>query len=120
MADRQAIFGGTEAPPAHLVLDPDVLRAYLAPRLPGMDGPIEAAKFKGGQSNPTYRLEGPGARYVLRRKPPGTLVATAHQIDREYRVIAALHEAGIPVPKPWLYCADESVIGSEFYIAECV
>jgi aminoglycoside phosphotransferase (APT) family kinase protein len=120
MADRQAIFGGTEAPPAHLALDPDVLRRFLSPRLPGLDGPIEAVKFKGGQSNPTYRLEGPGACYVLRRKPPGTLVATAHQIDREYRVIAALHGAGVPVPKPWFYCADESVIGSEFYIAECV
>ena len=120
MADRQAIFGGTEPPPAHLALDPDVLRAYLAPRVPGMDGAIEAVKFKGGQSNPTYRLQGPGARYVLRRKPPGALLATAHQIDREYRVIAALHEAGIPVPKPWFYCTDENVIGSEFYIAECV
>ena len=120
MADRQAIFGGTEAPPAHLALDPDALRRVLAPRLPGMDGAIEAVKFKGGQSNPTYRLEGPGARYVLRRKPPGALVATAHQIDREYRVIAALHAAGIPVPRPWFYCADESVIGSAFYIAECV
>jgi len=120
MADRQAIFGGTEAPPAHLALDPDALRRFLGPRLPGMDGPIEAVKFKGGQSNPSYRLEGPSARYVLRRKPPGALVATAHQIDREYRVIAALHEVGIPTPKPWLYCADVSVIGSEFYIAEYV
>lgn len=120
MADRQAIFGGTEAPPAHLLLDPAVLRSFLAPRVPGMDGPIAVAKFKGSQSNPTYRIEGPGGLYVLRRKPPGTLVATAHQIDREYRVIAALHDAGVPVPKPWLYCADDSVIGSEFYIAECV
>ena len=120
MADRQTIFGGTEAPPEHLALDPAVLRAYLAPRLPGMDGPIDAAKFKGGQSNPTYRLEGPGARYVLRRKPPGTLVATAHAIDREYRVIGALHGAGLPVPRPWFYCDDQSVIGSEFYIAEYV
>jgi aminoglycoside phosphotransferase (APT) family kinase protein len=120
MANRQTIFGGTEPPPAHLALDPAVLRAYLAPRLPGMDGPIDAVKFKGGQSNPTYRLEGPGARYVLRRKPPGTLVATAHAIDREYRVTGALHSAGMPVPQPFLYCADQSVIGSEFYIAEYV
>ena len=120
MTDRQSIFGGTEPPPPHLALDPATLRRFLAPRLPGMDGAIEAVKFKGGQSNPTYRLEGPGARYVLRRKPPGMLVATAHAIDREYRVIEALHAAGIPVPKPFLYCADESVIGSEFYIAQCV
>jgi aminoglycoside phosphotransferase (APT) family kinase protein len=120
VTDRQAIFGGTEPPPAHLALDPVALRRFLAPRLPGMDGAIEAVKFKGGQSNPAYRLEGPAARYVLRRKPPGTLVATAHAIDREYRVIEALHAAGIPVPRPYFYCADESVIGSEFYIAECV
>jgi aminoglycoside phosphotransferase (APT) family kinase protein len=117
---RQEMFAGTEAPPAHLQLDLARLRAYLAPQLDGLDGPLEAVKFKGGQSNPTYRLTGPGAAYVLRRKPPGTLIASAHAIDREYRVLAAMRTAGIPAPLPFLYCADESVIGSEFYIAEHV
>ncbi|MFN3389867.1 MAG: phosphotransferase family protein, partial [Allosphingosinicella sp.] len=117
---RQEMFAGTEAPPEHLRLDLERLRAFLAPRLDGLDGPLDAVKFKGGQSNPTYRLTWPGACYVLRRKPPGELLASAHAIDREYRVLEALSAAGIPAPRPFLYCADTGVIGSEFYIAEHV
>ncbi len=121
VVDRQATFGGTEPPPAHLALDLHALAAYLGPRVPDLAGPIAAEKFKGGQSNPTYRIAGAGdGAYVLRRKPPGTLVASAHQIDREYRVLKAVGAAGLPVPKTYFYCHDEAVIGSEFYIAECV
>lgn len=117
---RQHLLTGTEEPPEHLRLDLDRLRAFLAPRLEGLDGPLTAAKFKGGQSNPTYLVTGPGARYVLRRKPPGPLVASAHAIDREYKVYAAVSAAGIPVPRPYLYCDDPDVVGTEFYVAEHV
>ena len=117
---RQEMLAGTEEPPEHLRLDLDRLRAWLAPRLEGLDGPLTAAKFKGGQSNPTYLVTGPGARYVLRRKPPGSLVASAHAIDREYKVYAAVSAVGIPVPRPYLYCDDADVVGTEFYVAEHV
>jgi aminoglycoside phosphotransferase (APT) family kinase protein len=73
-------------------------------------------QFKGGQSNPTYLLETPAQRYVLRRKPPGKLLPSAHAVDREYRVIGALAAQGFPVATPVLYCADESVVGTAFYV----
>lgn len=120
MTGRQEQFSGEEAPPAHLQLDLGRLAAWLSSRLPGVDRDLIATKFKGGQSNPTYRLSGPGGSYVLRRKPPGKLVASAHQIDREYRILSALASTGLPVPRPFLYCGDEGVIGSEFYIVEHV
>ncbi|MFC3443663.1 phosphotransferase family protein [Sphingobium rhizovicinum] len=120
MISRQEQFSGEEAPPAHLLLDLDRLAAYLAPRLPGMGRDLSATKFKGGQSNPTYRLAGPAGSFVLRRKPPGQLVASAHRIDREYHILSALAKTDIPAPRPYLYCADTDVIGSEFYIVEHV
>jgi aminoglycoside phosphotransferase (APT) family kinase protein len=73
-------------------------------------------QFKGGQSNPTYLLETPARRYVLRRKPPGKLLPSAHAVDREFRVIRALHAQGFPVAEPVIYCADESVAGTAFYV----
>lgn len=117
---RQEAFSGTERPPAHLALDLDRLRPYLVAHLEGFDGPIEVVKFKGGQSNPTYRITAPGGAYVLRRQPPGKLAASAHAIDREYRVLAALFKAGLPVPRPYLYCDDVAVAGYPFYIVEYV
>ena len=117
--DRQALFSGTEAPPEHLALDVPRLARYLADKMQGLDGLGEAfrvEKFKGGQSNPTYKLSGPGGCYVLRRKPPGPLLASAHAIDREYRVMQAVGTVGFPVPRTYLYCEDESIIGSAFYI----
>jgi aminoglycoside phosphotransferase (APT) family kinase protein len=119
-SNRTEAFSGVEPPPPHLALDGAALEAYLAPRLPGFGAIESIAKFKGGQSNPTYRITCADRRFVLRRKPPGTLVRSAHAIDREYRVMAALEPVGIPVAKPYLYCADESVIGSHFYVAQCV
>jgi aminoglycoside phosphotransferase (APT) family kinase protein len=78
-------------------------------------------QFKGGQSNPTYRLTlADGRRLVLRRKPPGKLLPSAHAVDREYRVIEALHRAGFPVARPHLLCEDESVIGTAFYVMDCI
>lgn len=120
MTGRQEQFSGEEAPPAHLVLDLDRLGEWLGPRLPGMGSGLSATKFKGGQSNPTYRLSGPGGSFVLRRKPPGKLVASAHRIDREYRILSALADTDIPAPRPHLYCDDTDVIGSEFYIVDHV
>src|SRR5262249_11508503 len=76
--------------------------------------------FKGGQSNPTYLLETPARRFVLRRKPPGKLLPSAHAVDREYRVISALHAQDFPVAAPVTYCADESVAGTPFYVMSYV
>ena len=78
-------------------------------------------QFKGGQSNPTYKLTAAdGKKYVLRRKPPGKLLPSAHAVDREFKVISALHPTGFPVAKPLVLCADESVIGTMFYVMDCV
>src|SRR6187402_3040550 len=77
----------------------------------------QVEQFKGGQSNPTYKING---KYVLRRKPPGKLLPSAHAVDREYRVIKALHAAGFPVARPQVLCEDESVIGTAFYVMDYV
>ena len=82
---------------------------------------VEVEQFKGGQSNPTYRLsEANGRKYVLRRKPPGKLLPSAHAVDREYRVITALHKVDFPVARPHVLCEDESVIGTAFYVMDYV
>src|SRR5260221_11477662 len=83
-------------------------------------GPLEIEQFRGGQSNPTFRLSAGGRRYVLRRKPPGKLLPSAHAVDREYRVITALRDTGVPVPRTFALCEDEAVIGTPFYIMEFV
>jgi len=118
MTDRQTLFSGTEAPSAHLAIDAQSLGRYLNRHLEGMSGPLEVVKFKGGQSNPTYKISGRDKSYVLRRRPPGQLLESAHAIDREYRVLSALSKGQFPVPHPHLYCADESVIGSAFYVVD--
>ncbi len=92
------------------------LEAYLAPRLAGFAGPLTARQFDGGQSNPTYILDTPGRSYVLRRKPPGVTLASAHAVDREFRVLSRLFGNGFPVPEPFLYEDDPAVIGSPFYL----
>lgn len=120
MADRQELLSGTEVPPSHLALDTERLGLFLSPRLEGLGHDFRVEKFKGGQSNPTYKLVGASKSYVLRRKPAGPLLASAHAIDREYRITKVLSEIGFPVPVPQLYCADETIIGSAFYITEFV
>jgi aminoglycoside phosphotransferase (APT) family kinase protein len=92
------------------------LAAYLERHVDGFRGPLTAAKFKGGQSNPTYRIDAASGTYVLRRRPPGKLLASAHAIDREFRVISALANSDVPVAPALHYCADESIIGSTFYV----
>lgn len=96
------------------------LAAWLATNVDGYAGPLEISQFSGGQSNPTYRLRTPGRDYVLRRKPPGILLKGAHAVDREYRVMTALHAAGFPVPRTFGLCLDEEVIGTAFYVMELV
>ena len=101
-------------------LDLDRLTAWMAANVDGFAGPLTYAKFAGGQSNPTYRLDTPGRRYVLRRKPFGPILPSAHAVEREYRVIAGLHPTGFPVPRPEGLCEDAEVIGSAFYVMEMV
>jgi len=102
-------------------LDAARLDAYLHERLPGYAGPLEISQFEGGQSNPTYLLATPGHRYVLRRKPPGRLLPSAHAVDREFRVLSALGASSdVPVPRTWLLCDDDAVAGTAFYLMDWV
>jgi aminoglycoside phosphotransferase (APT) family kinase protein len=114
--DRQSAFTGTKEVADPLRFDSARLAAYLAREARGFHGPLTVRQFKGGQSNPTYLLETPARKYVLRRKPPGKLLPSAHAVDREFRVISALHAQGFPVAEPVVYCADESVVGTAFYV----
>jgi aminoglycoside phosphotransferase (APT) family kinase protein len=114
--DRQSTFTGTKEVSERLRFDVGRLEMYLREHVNGFAGPITLRQFKGGQSNPTYLIETPSRRYVLRRKPPGKLLPSAHAVDREYRVIGALHARGFPVAEPVLYCADESIIGTAFFV----
>ncbi|MBP7335284.1 phosphotransferase family protein [Niveispirillum sp.] len=99
---------------------PDRLVRWLETVGGGLQGPVTFEKFAGGQSNPTFALDVPGGRYVLRRKPAGVLLASAHAVEREYRLLKALHPLGFPVPRPIALCEEEDVIGSAFYIMERV
>ena len=96
--------------------DTSALDAWASARLKGYVGPSQARKFADGQSNPTYLIATPGARYVLRRKPPGKLLRSAHMVEREYRALAALAASGFPAPRALALCEDESVVGSVFYL----
>jgi len=97
-------------------LDVEAVERYLAANVPGFRGPLTAEKFGFGQSNPTFRLESPSGRLVLRRKPPGELLKSAHAVDREFRVQKALAGTDVPVAPMVVLCEDDSVIGSMFYI----
>ena len=99
-------------------LDTSRLQAYLEEHIPGFSGDLTAEKFAGGQSNPTFKLSAGGQHYVLRRKPPGELLKSAHAVDREYRVISALYDTDVPVAKTYCLCEDEDIIGSMFYVME--
>ena len=101
-------------------LDQPALREYLRECVPEIRGPIAVEPLSGGQSNPTFLLSDGRTRYVLRRKPPGKLLPSAHAVDREFRVLKALHGTDVPVAKPYALCEDESVIGTAFYVMDCV
>jgi aminoglycoside phosphotransferase (APT) family kinase protein len=114
--DRQAAFSGTKDVAPALQFDAARLADYLAGQVADIRGPVSVRQFRGGQSNPTYLVETPQQRYVLRRKPPGKLLPSAHAVDREFRVISALHAQGFPVAAPVVMCSDDSVIGTAFYV----
>lgn len=118
--DRSTQNSGTgEVREAHR-FDVAALDSWLAHEVEGYAGPLTVEQFKGGQSNPTYKLVTPARCYVLRRKPPGKLLPGAHAVDREYRVISALARQGFPVARAYGLCMDESVIGTPFYVMEMV
>lgn len=117
---RQEMFSGTKAVADKLRFDERRLEAYLAEHIEDFQGPLTVKQFKGGQSNPTYQLLTPNRAYVLRRKPPGKLLKSAHAVDREYRVMTALGPTGFPVPRTYLLCEDESVVGTTFFVMACV
>src|ERR1700682_2212355 len=100
--------------------DPLQLEAYLRERIEGFAGPLAVVQFKGGQSNPTFRISAGGKNYVLRRKPPGKLLPSAHAVDREHRVLTALRDSAVPVPRTYCLCEDETVIGTAFYVMDYV
>ena len=104
--------------PDRLRFDEAALARYMTAHVEGFEGPLEVSKFAGGESNPTYRLKTPSRTYVLRRKPPGKLLPSAHAVDREYRVMSALGPTGFPVPKTYALCEDEDVIGTAFFVME--
>jgi aminoglycoside phosphotransferase (APT) family kinase protein len=114
--DKQVAFTGTKEVAEPLRFPVDRLEAWLQTHVRGFEGPLTVQQFKGGQSNPTYMLTTAARRYVLRRKPPGKLLPSAHAVDREFRAISALHAQGFPVAEPVVLCEDADVIGTAFYV----
>src|SRR6202166_4696684 len=114
--DRQSAFSGTREVAERLRFDVARLQDYLHTHVARFAGPVVVRQFKGGQSNPTYLVETPLRRYVLRRKPPGKLLPSAHAADREHAIITALSAQRFPVAEPVLYCADESIVGLPFFV----
>ncbi|MBT9596749.1 MAG: phosphotransferase [Vitreoscilla sp.] len=115
-------YTGTKPVAASHLFDTAALERYLTERLPGFAGPLSVEQFKGGQSNPTYKLVTPGCAYVMRSKPgpAAKLLPSAHAIEREFRVMSALHGTGVPVARMHLLCEDESIVGRAFYVMEFV
>ena len=118
--DPQAAFAGTRPVDPRHAFDVAALDRWMADHVADYAGPLTVRQFRGGQSNPTYELTTPGRTYVLRRKPPGNLLPSAHAVDREFRVISALSKQGFPVARPHALCEDEGVIGSMFYVMDKV
>ncbi|NNL90008.1 MAG: phosphotransferase family protein [Marinicaulis sp.] len=113
-------FTGVEDAPEHLKIDKDALGSFLSENIAGFGPLSDIKKFRGGQSNPTYLLTTPAQKYVLRRKPPGKLLPSAHAVEREYKVMTALNTAGFPAPKTYLLCEDSEIVGTPFYVMEFV
>jgi aminoglycoside phosphotransferase (APT) family kinase protein len=118
--DRTADNTGTREVAERLRFDIAALEEWMAGNVPGFAGPLTVSQFKGGQSNPTYKLDSAGGAYVLRRKPPGKLLPGAHAIDREYKVLSAMGSQGFPVPRVYALCEDDSVLGTPFYVMDMV
>ncbi len=120
MSERQEQFTGTRDVLEAHAFPPGLLQDYMHSHVGGFAGPLTIRQFKGGQSNPTYLLESPSGQYVMRRKPPGQLLKSAHAVDREFQVISALYAAGFPVHRPYVLCEDDAVVGTMFYIMDFV
>jgi aminoglycoside phosphotransferase (APT) family kinase protein len=120
MTSRNEQFTGTMPVQDSHRFDPAPLERYLSDHVEGFHGPLDVRQFKGGQSNPTFLVEASGRRYVIRRKPPGKLLPAAHAVDREYRVITALRASDVPVPRTYVLCEDDAVIGTPFYVMDYV
>ena len=120
MTDRQQDFSGLKEVSKSHQFSLNKLDNFLKSELPNFSGIKEIKQFKGGQSNPTYLIKTYTKSFVLRRKPPGDLLKSAHAVDREYEVIKSLKKADFPVPTPYLLCKDESIIGTIFYIMEFI
>ena len=118
--EREQLNSGTKPVAESHRFDEAALAAWMEANVDGFEGPLEVRQFKGGQSNPTYQLVTPARKYVLRRKPPGKLLPSAHAVDREYKVISALHPTGFPVARPYGLCTDDAVIGTMFYVMDMV
>jgi aminoglycoside phosphotransferase (APT) family kinase protein len=116
----QDAFSGVKPVEERHRLDEAKLALWLEAHVEGFAGPLTLNQFKGGQSNPTYQLVTPSKKYVLRKKPGGKLLPSAHAVDREYRVISALYPTGFPVARTYGLCTDDSVIGAMFYVMEMV
>ena len=113
-------FTGVTDTPERLKFDEASLERFMKKNVEGFKGPLSVKKFKGGQSNPTYLLTTPKKKYVLRRKPPGKLLPSAHAVDREYRVMSALSAKGFPAPRTFALCEDADAIGTAFFIMDFV
>ena len=100
--------------------DENALAEYLKNYLKGYAGPMQVQQFEGGQSNPTFLLNAGGKEYVMRKKPPGKLLPSAHQVDREFRVTKSLEKSEVPVPEMYLLCEDKNIIGTAFFVMEHV
>ncbi|WP_322058375.1 phosphotransferase [Paraburkholderia sp. J63] len=118
--DAQTNFSGTRPVAQAHAFDTGRLGDYMREHVDGFAGALHVEQFKGGQSNPTFLLESGRRRYVMRRKPPGALLPSAHAVDREYRVIRALAGTRVPVARAYALCEDADVIGTAFYIMEYV
>jgi len=114
MSDNEEL----EDPQQQIRIDEAALDAYLKKELPDYAGGLIVRQFRGGQSNPTFMLESGDTRYVLRKKPGGTLLKSAHMVDREYRVMTALRDTDVPVPRTYCMCEDDSVLGTMFFVME--
>ena len=111
-------FSGTKEVADNLTFDLNALNIFLSNQDAGISKILDYKQFKGGQSNPTYLLDSENNQYVLRRKPPGKLLKSAHAVDREYKVLTGLNSTNVPTPKTIVLCEDESVIGTAFYLME--
>jgi aminoglycoside phosphotransferase (APT) family kinase protein len=109
-------FAGTMPVSDRNRFDTEALERWMSANVSGFKGSLTVEQFRGGQSNPTYRLVSPSGRYVLRRKPPGKLLPSAHAIDREHRVMTALGRVGLPVPPMFGLCEDDGIIGTAFFV----